>query len=920
MQTTRFCLDRHWRFTCTPQSVLPRMLNHETTYAFSKGNGAQGPATLNFDDGAWEEVVLPHDWQHATPFDLTGISSHGYHPAGVCWYRRTFLLEPGDAEREIQLVFDGVSGVSDIYFNGAKLLHNESCYNGFSLSLTDFANFGATPNVVAVRVDKTVWEGWWYEGCGINRHVWLIKRPRLHTVKDGLWIKPWMNGDGAWRADCEITLHNASTQEARGLLRATVLDADGECCASAELPVSLSAYGEEAYHLRFAFAQPNLWDLDSPYLYTLRVGLEGPQGTDISETRFGLRTIRVDADTGFYLNGRPVKLLGTCNHQDHAGVGAAIPRDLWRYRLGLLKEMGSNAYRCSHNPPPPELLDLCDEMGILVMDENRCYSTAEDPLRLLRSMVRRDRNHPSVVMYSLFNEEPMQGTPKGKRLALHQLAELQKLDDTRPVLGAFNGGFFEESGAGCCLDVTGINYFLDSFDAFHQRFPHQPIVSSETASAFATRGQYETNPEAQLFGNFDEDCAPWGETAREANLAVLSRPYVMGLFVWTGLDYRGEPTPYEWPSVSSHFGIMDTCGFPKDVYYLYQAFWRDDPRLHLLPHWNHTAGKRVRVMAYTNCDEVELFLNGRTLGRQLNDLAHPPEWEVAFEPGTLSATGYRGGACVAADERRTTGAPDRFALSSPMPCLYPDTDSVAAVTVMAEDAEGRECPTARNRAAIAVVGGVLLGVGNGDPNCHDPDIASACRLFGGRCQLIIAASPGAEWVTVSVSGRGMRCASLTLPVCPRPFPASLPATGMRLIEGWRMSHAASSARPDPAYSLSANDMNSMEPISFTGVPQPAFDGCGDAYCLYHVKADLGPSGVDRHLIMNRVRGMVELFLDGTPLYQRHCFTDERLEVPVPTEAHGFHRLSAIIRNSSVDKRAGILDPVILIISSQGGPS
>lgn len=914
MQTSLFSLDRNWRFTHSMQSVLPKILTHETIYAFSKGNGAQGAAMLNYDDSTWDEVTLPHDSQHELPFDLTGIPSHGYHPSGICWYRRTFLLDPEDVDAEIQLIFDGISGISDIYFNGAKLLHNESCYNSISLSLSDMANFGVTPNLITVRVDKTTWEGWWYEGCGINRHVWLIKRPRLHISKDGLWVKPTKQENDRWRVDCEFTIANTSTAAMDGMLSAAIVDPSGDEHSVVSLPVSLDSYGQKIYSASFDMQSPSLWDLDTPMLYSLKVSIESVQGTDTTQTRFGFRTIRVDGETGFYLNDRPVKLLGTCNHLDHAGVGSAITRDLWQYRLSMLKEMGSNAFRCSHNPPPPELLDLCDEMGILVMDENRSYSTSPDALHLLRSMVTRDRNHPCVVMYSLFNEEPMQGTAKGRRLALHQMAELKKLDDSRPVLGAFNGGFFEETGAGQCLDITGINYFVDSYDSFHQQFPNQPMLSSESASAFATRGQVHTDVASQVFGNYDEDCADWGQTARDANISVLSRPFVMGLFIWTGFDYRGEPTPYEWPSVSSHFGIMDICGYPKDVYYLYQAFWRKEPCLHILPHWNHPKSKNVRVMAYSNCDEVELFLNEKSLGRQINVLATPPEWNMPFEKGILRAKGYHGEECTATAVRETAGPPIKIVLTSLMPQLYQDTDSVAAITISISDAEGRECPTAKNRVTISVKGGTLLGIGNGDPNCHDPDITNTCRLFHGRSQMIIRANLDADEVIIKASARGLEACELSLAVGTRPSPPALLPTSMRSIEGWRMSHVAQETRPDPSVILSTNDMNSMEPISFEGVPQSILTGRSNMYCLYETKVEIGLPNAKRFFIIGRARGFIEVFVNNQLLGSKHCFIDERVELVIPPTLHGVCRFTIIVQNRTVDKRAGILDPITLVIA------
>jgi beta-galactosidase len=533
MQQQRFCLDRGWRFTKTPHSVLPRIITHDTVYGYAKGDGAQGPAMLNFNDADWLTVDLPHDWQHTEPVDMTGVVSHGYQRTGVSWYRRTFLMDAADAGGEVFLTFDGISGISDVYVNGAKLRHNESCYNGFTLRLTDILNFGATPNVIAVRVDKTSWEGWWYEGCGINRHVWLHLRPWLHLAEDGVWVKPVCE-NGAWRAELEWTLENGGPDAFAGTLTAEVTAPDGSAVWRSELPVGAAGFSTVIVSAVCPVDSPVLWDIDMPRQYTLRTALATPAGQDEATTRFGLRETRFDANEGFFLNGRPLKLFGVCNHLDHAGIGTTIPRDLWRYRVQLLKGMGCNAYRCSHNPPPPELLDVCDELGLLVMDENRSFSTSEAALELLRAMVRRDRNHPSVILYSLFNEEPMQGTSKGRRIAMRQRAEVRRLDDTRACMGALNGGMFEPDGAATALDVTGVNYFLDSFDRFHALHPDQPMLSSETVSAFATRGCVENDTAEQVFGNYDKPTRTGARRCAKPR-GGASQAVHGGLFVWTAL-------------------------------------------------------------------------------------------------------------------------------------------------------------------------------------------------------------------------------------------------------------------------------------------------------------------------------------------------------------------------------------------------
>jgi len=913
MDSQQLCLDRGWRFTQSPQSVLPRFVTHDTVYSYAKGDGAQGPALLNFNDADWQPVTLPHDWQHTEPFDMTGIVSHGYQRTGVGWYRRTFLLDSTDADGDIMLAFDGISGISDVFVNGAKLKHNESCYNGFALRLTDIANYGVTPNVVAVRVDKSVWEGWWYEGCGINRHVWLFKHPKLHLKNDGVWARPKKVGD-RWCVTLEWTIENAGNACLAGMVMATITAPSDKMIAQLRLPVKADAFSTAVVSAAVEIDSPILWDIDTPNLYTLQTEIQSPAGCDSTLTPFGLRETIFDPTHGFFLNGRPLKLFGVCNHQDHAGIGAAIPKDLWRYRVTLLKGMGCNAYRCSHNPPPRELLEVCDELGVLVIDENRCFSTSEDALSLLCAMVRRDRNHPCVILYSLFNEEPMQGTPKGRRLAQRQRAELRKLDDTRPCIGALNGGMFEPDGAATALDVTGINYFLDSFDRFHELFPQQPVLSSETVSAFSTRGCVESDEQAQVFSNYDEACADWGETVHEANNAVLSRPFMMGLFVWTGFDYRGEPTPYEWPSVSSHFGVMDACGFPKDTYYLYRAYWTCEPTIHVLPHWNHRRDSQVQVMTYTNCDEAEVFINGRSLGRQCNEMVKQLTWQTKFEPGELKAIGYRGGQPVVEDVVHTAGAARRLRIDTPMPILYRDTDSIAVINLSCEDEAGVFCPKESTRLTITVEGGNLLGVGNGDPNNHDSDSDSTVKLFNGRAQALVGVSGDAMEVQVIVSGERFADVSIMLPVGNRLYPVDVPLADVRVLTGWRMSHTAILDKPDIHAEVSANDMNSMEPIIFVGTTQSLFDGHAGMYAIYRTKADVGPSMRGRFLVLNAVQGTVEVYANGRLLIRQECFIKNRVEVELPVTLCDEVLLSLIVKNDTVDRRAGLIEPVCLVVS------
>ena len=915
MKTTTFCLNRQWKFTKEPQSVLPKVLSHNTVYSFAKGDGAQGPATFNFNTDDWQTVDLPHDFQHLEPYDKeNGLASHGYQVAGKGWYRRTFLLNEEDREMDIALHFEGISGISDIYVNGFKVLHNESCYNGFEIPLTDIANFGVTPNVVAIMVDKTVWEGWWYEGCGINRPVWLIKRPLLHLAHDGVYVKPVLK-DGTWQATVTWQLENTAPTPMQGVLHGCVMAPDGKVIATKRIALFLSPYSVDTKTADFPISTPLLWDLETPNRYTLLTLVESDTLQEETKTIFGLRTIAVNADTGFWLNGRNIKLLGTCNHQDHAGIGATIPKDLWRWRVKQLKEMGSNAYRCSHNPPPKALLEVCDELGMLVMDENRAFSTAKENMALLRSMVCRDRNHPCVIMYSLYNEEPLQGTAKGRRLAKHMANAVLNLDDTRPILGALSGGFFDKVGTADALDVTGINYSVFTFDDVHAMYPKQPIVSSETTSAFATRGCFVNDDQLHRFDNYDTHCAAWGETVREASCAVLSRPYVMGLFVWTGFDYRGEPTPHEWPSVSSHFGIMDLCGFRKDVYYLHQSYWMNTPKVYLTPHWNHQEGDTVRVMSYTNCEEIALYLNGDLISRQKADWENQNQWEVPFARGELRAVGYLADKPVATFTVRTANTPKKIVLASALPALYGDVDGIGVINLHMEDENGVFCPLENQRLRLSLQGGKIVGVGNGDPTNHDDDVSDFVRLFSGRAQVLFVPDETSREVTLTVDDEGTLTGTLTLPVLYRPAPPSLPPATMRMVTGWRMSMQAQIEKPTVKMAV-PSDMNSLEPVTFSGTETAILTRKKDHWALFQTITDVGDPSDERFFVLNTVQGTVEVYAGTTLLQTFHAPAKARMEVPLPKTVSGETQITILLQNHTLDQWAGIYEPVALIVKHE----
>ncbi len=479
---------------------------------------------------------------------------------------------------------------------------------------------------------------------------------------------------------------------------------------------------------------PELWSPETPILYRLTTSVAGGgQVLDREDTPFGIRTVGFDPRRGFLLNGRPYQIKGTCNHQDHAGVGVALPDRLQYFRIARLKTMGSNAYRTAHGAPAPELLDACDHLGMLVMDENRLLGSDAANLALLRGQIRRDRNHPSVAIWSLANEEfAVQDTPAGRRVAATMQKQVKRLDPTRPVTYAAPVGN-DFAGINSIIEVRGWNYHPGpDMDAYHREHPEQPNIGTEQGSTIGTRGIYADDPRRGFVSSYGDDAPRWAQTAETWWSYFDARPWLSGGFVWTGFDYRGEPTPYGWPCISSQFGILDTCGFPKGNYWYYKSWWTRRPVLHLLPHWNWPGreGREIDVRALSNCDQVELFLNGRSLGRRSMPRDAELAWMVRYVPGTLSALGYRGGRVVAATKVETTGAPAEVELIPDRAVIDADGQDVAVVTVAVADDRGRVVPVAANTVAFDLSGpGRILGVGNGDPSCHEPDVVVATPTF-----------------------------------------------------------------------------------------------------------------------------------------------------------------------------------------------
>jgi beta-galactosidase len=769
----RLLLDFGWRFHFgnADEPSKDFEFGDGRTGNFQKTGNFLPAGALAFDDGDWHPVDLPHDWAVELPFQNDpALASKGFYPLGrtypatsVGWYRRVFDLPAADAGKRLTLEFDGSYRETMVVLNGFYIGTHGGGYDPFSFDVTDFANPGGR-NVLLVRVDATLSDGWFYEGAGIYRHVWLVKTDPVHVKKWGTFVSAQVRpGDAALSIRTEVNNHGKAAQSARVI--STVLDPSGNAVGKvATALVSIPKGEEHTYEQELAVNRPLLWSLEERNLYKLVTEVRaGGQLVDRCETPFGIRTLKFDSEKGFFLNGKSVKVKGTCNHQDHAGLGAALPDAVQYYRVRRLQDMGCNALRTSHNPPTTELLDACDELGMLVFDETRMMSSNPEGLSQFADLVRRDRNHPSVFMWSMGNEERVANSERGVLILDAMKAVATEHDGTRPVSIAPTGAIGAGGLAAC--DVIGYNYMDPGAEAYHKSHPDKPVIGTETVSAVGTRGIYVTDPAKGYVGSYD----PYTTTGRASAEGWWSfcdaQPWLTGGFIWTGFDYRGEPSPNEWPNISSQYGIIDTCGFPKDSFYYYQSWWTEKPVLHLFPHWNWPSmeGKEIAVWVYSNLDKVELLHNGQSLGAKEVKKDSHVAWNVNYAPGVIEARGFKDGKQVMTAKRETTGPAARLEMKSDRRAVNADGEDVAMFAVEVRDAQGRVVPITENEVTFTVSGnGRLIGVGNGDPTDQESDKGTSRKAFSGLCMAIVQSTKTAGSITVEAASPGLAPASVTI--------------------------------------------------------------------------------------------------------------------------------------------------------------
>ncbi len=793
-----------------------RRVAFNTAWNFHLNDSVKDKDTINRNT-IWRMLNLPHDWSIEGEFDEKSPAGYGGGAlnGGLGWYKKTFKVALENKDKITSIIFDGVYRNSQVWINGHYLGKRPNGYIGFQYELSPYLNYGDKINEIIVKVDNSKQpNSRWYSGSGIFRNVWLETTNKLHVDQWGTYITTPKVSSQKASVHLETTLKNQYNSSKKAIVTTTIFKNNTKV-TSATQNITIAANTNQVLNQDITVKNPVLWSVEKPEQYTA-VTTISIENTIIDEykTTFGIRNFKFDLDKGFILNGKQVKIKGVCMHHDLGPLGSAINTRAIERQLEILKEMGVNGIRTSHNPPAPELLDLCDKMGFIVMDEafdmwkkaktKYDYSLDWDQWHAkdLQDQILRDRNHPSIFMWSIGNEIPEQWSDEGVVIAKELSAIVKKLDTTRLVTAAMNPAvnmnideitlqfeksktYFNKLATSGALDIIGYNYAHQTFEHHQKNFPKIPFIATETTSALETRGYYDSvsdvikkwpvrwdlkftdgNP-GNTVSAYDQVQAPWGST-HEATWKVMKKhDFLAGMYIWTGFDYIGEPTPYEWPSISSYFGIVDLAGFPKDVYYMYQSEWTNKTVLHLFPHWNWKSAQNVDVWVYyNNADEVELFLNGKSLGtkKKIGDDLHIM-WRVPFQAGTLKAVSYKNGKIVKEAIVQTAGNPSNLKLTADRNTINADGDDLSFVTVDITDEKGVLSPNANNEIQFSLKGsGKIVGVCSGDPVSHESYKGTKHTALNGKCLVIIQAGTKAEKLELTASANGLKSSTTIINV------------------------------------------------------------------------------------------------------------------------------------------------------------
>ena len=778
-------LDKGWKFSLGHAGDPKKDFGCGTEYFnyLTKASSIhnEGPYSLKFDDTKWQDVQLPHDWVTTLPYAAEASHSHGYKTVGwkypessVGWYRKQFTIPATDLGKRLVLRFDGIFRSAQVWLNGFYMGTEPSGYATQVYDITPYVKYGKE-NLICVRADATLEEGWFYEGAGIYRDVWLEKMAEVSVAPFGTFVYAELQqpyDHAVVHVKTEVTNSGLKTQLYE--VEQRMLDAEGrEVAHVSGFMYPILAKETRTCDHRIKISNPHLWSTTDPYLYKVETTVKvDDKVTDVYETTIGLRDIKFDAERGFLLNGEPLKLKGVNMHQDHAGVGSAIPDALQAWRIKQLKQFGCNAYRASHNPMTPALLDICDREGMLVIDENRLMGINDEHLRLLERMIKRDRNHPCIILWSDGNEEwGLENSVQGTRLAEAMREYTRLFDPSRPSTVANAGGTELIKG----LDVVGFNYIVQNdVDNRKKNNPSWKIVGTEETSGCGTRGWYfkDADYPGRMVSLNRTNEQGYENIIERGWKFYAERPWAAGLFYWTGFDYRGEPNPLSYPAHDSEFGIFDYCGFPKDEAYYLKAWWTQEPVLHIFPHWNLQGheGEEVELWAYSNCDEVELIVNGKKLGRQQMPKNGHLTWKATYQPGKVVAYGYRNGKRTMTQVIETTKAAYKTVLKADRQELTADGRDVAVVTVEVQDQKGRVVPDACPLLTFTLEGnGRILGAGNGDPMYLGADHPKDkdCRqftipAFNGLAQVLVQSGEEASTITLRCQSEKLQTGSVCI--------------------------------------------------------------------------------------------------------------------------------------------------------------
>lgn len=734
---------------------------------------------------SWEPVSLPHDWHIRQDYinpgdtanseaDMTNVGSDSL-PNGVGYYRKVFSL-PAEAEgQRLFLEFEGVMHNASIWMNGFLIAQHFSGYSGFAVDISEYANYGDEgKNALLVRTDSEELEGWWSDGAGIYRDIWLTCVPMVHIARDGIFARTTLLEKDHAEVRVSAELENSGAESWSGNVCFRLYDPNGVLATQETVCADTKAFANGSAEVTFQLEQPALWDLEHPNLYRAEVELTDG-ASDKDSVSFGVRTVEY-TQKGLLLNGQLVDLKGVCVHQDFAGVGSAMTRDILHYRLQRIKDMGGNAYRSAHHAATRALLEECDRMGILVLNEVRHFDVQAESIADLQDMIRGSRNHPCVFMYCMENEEFIECIPQGRRILKRMIALGHALDDTRAFTTATQFGR-DDVDYLALTDVAGYNYDNGQAQTFLQAYPKGRVMATEDVSFLSTRGVYEDSPEHgwcdcyegenyyfKIMRRNGIDPGTMGGAVSSLELTHtyfnnrIKTPQLGGMFLWTAFDYRGETFPWNWPAVVSSYGAMDYCGFEKDSFYYWRSLWTSEPMVHCLPGWDLAGqeGQTVRIELYSNCQEVELFVNDVSVGRKAHTLGRVTSWEVTYQPGTLRAVGYNDGVQAAEQIHRTPGEPAMLKLE---PVHTGEQDVLVKVSVT--DDAGLTCLRACLPVTFTAEGGTVIGVGNGDPACHESDVTNTRTTFNGLGLAIIRRN-GSEPLTVTAETSGFPKAVCTL--------------------------------------------------------------------------------------------------------------------------------------------------------------